>query len=197
MTNRQLLCAVTLVVGAASIGCRNSAKTTQSTSTPSPTAPAQPREPMPTTAPPQLTGKMPSPGKHVDQPPDLATMVPVKPFQLKPPAAFTADQLPDEAVEFRFAGKAGQMLRVRVGTYRVRIQPPGGGATLEHGWDLAGNWFMNFQKPARIACCTPHGRPNRALNSNFFPTTTQWSTRVSNQRICPSISANLRKTRNS
>src|SRR5260370_16584541 len=150
MTNRQLLCAVTLVVGAASIGCRNSAKPTQPTSNPSPTATAQPREPMPTTAPPQLTGKMPSPGKHVDQPPDLATMVPVKTFQIKPPAAFTADQLPDEAVEFRFAGKAGQMLRVRVGTYAVGLQPPGGGATLEHGSALAGNSLINFHKPPPI-----------------------------------------------
>src|SRR5260370_1589227 len=112
MTNRQLLCAVTLVVGAASIGCRNSAKTTQSTSNPSPTATAQPREPMPTTAPPHLTGKMPSPGKHVDQPPDLATMVPVKTFQIKPPAAFTADPLPHARVGVRFARTAGHMFRV-------------------------------------------------------------------------------------
>lgn len=96
MTNRQLLCAVALVVLAATIGCKNSAKAGQSTPTPSPT----PAVAMPTAR----SSATPTP------PPTVL----VTPIHVTPPASFNADQLPPGRVQFAVSGRAGQVLLMKV-----------------------------------------------------------------------------------
>jgi hypothetical protein len=71
-------------------------------------------------------------------------MIPVKTFQVMPPASFSGPQLSKgSAAEFQIPGNAGQFLRVKVDEiFRVLVQPPGkDAAELKPGGDSAGNWF--------------------------------------------------------
>lgn len=189
-----------LALLAALTGCRDSAKTSASNSASSQGSSSRVQQPAPVApkpAPPSVKTPKAIP-THEPPPPPMDNMVPVKTFEIQPPAAFTADQLPkDEAVEFHFAGRAGQMLRVRVGSYRVRIQPLGGGSPLNHGWDSAGNWFYGLPETGtyRVLYAPWHTTPG--IKFEFLPDNDRWPTRVSNPSRSLSISARLPKIRNS
>jgi hypothetical protein len=58
-------------------------------------------------------------------PVDLATVTPVKTFQVKPPISFSSDQLPSTGVsEFTFDAKAGQYLQLIIEQDRNRLSNP-------------------------------------------------------------------------
>jgi len=70
-------------------------------------------------------------------------MVPVKTFQVKPPASFGADQIPlGSAVEFDIQGAAGRFLSVDGNElYRTLVQLRGSSSELSRGGDNQGKWF--------------------------------------------------------
>src|SRR5262249_25967665 len=86
----------TLALFTATIGCHNSNTPPRGGPAALPTPTAQVHEPAPT-------------------PSAQAEAVPAAPIQVKPPASFTHDQLPQsEPVHFTVAGSAGQFLHVKV-----------------------------------------------------------------------------------
>lgn len=92
-----LLFASILMVATAMAGCRNSAKTAAPAPTASPTPAAQVKQPVPAPS----------------QPAAQADAAPASPIQVKPPASFSADQLPQGRVEFALAGSSGQFLLMK------------------------------------------------------------------------------------
>jgi hypothetical protein len=101
----------------------------------------------------------------------MDAMAPVKTFQLEPPAKFGADQLPrDQAVEFRFDGTAGQMLRVQANEpYRVRVQPSGDGSPLRQGWDSKGNAFYALPRTAEYQVLYAPWQSSPWIQFDFLP----------------------------
>src|SRR5262249_40990250 len=79
----------------------------------------------------------------VPKAPDIFTEPPVRTFQVKPPASFTGDQLPDSgSVEFQVAGTAGQILHVKLSdgwAPYVLVQTPVTADRLIPGGDNLGN----------------------------------------------------------
>jgi hypothetical protein len=136
-----LLLAWTLVLFTAAIGCRNANTATQARPTASPTPAAEAQKPAQT----------PTPSAQ-------AEAVPAAPIQVKPPASFTPDQLPqNQSVHFTVAGSAGQFLLVKVklgvGDPResVWVQPPGSTSgpldALQKGGDCSGDFIYALPQP--------------------------------------------------
>jgi hypothetical protein len=93
-----------------------------------------------------MQSKTPAPGKAASNAPapvPLASVTPVKSFQVQPPASFSNDQLPGNSpVEFQVQGRAGQVLVVEAPEiYRVLVRPPSDGGPLKVGGDNEGRWF--------------------------------------------------------
>jgi hypothetical protein len=136
MIPRILIFALHLWLLAAAIGCKDSPRAVE----PAPVV-VMPKPPVPKPNP-----VLPKAVLHLSPyapPPDLATMVPVRTFQVTPTASFTRDQLSEgSAVVFEVPANAGQLLSVAVSEARVRVQAPGAGtAVLEHGGDSEGHWL--------------------------------------------------------
>lgn len=114
MNSRLLQSLFTIAVLFCGSGCRKAATTASSTPTPAtsvrPVSQVQ-ASPQPEPSP-QIAATVEAVGKPD---PDLDTAVPVKTFEVKPPAAFDSDQFPQQgAFEFKIAGKAGQVLHVKL-----------------------------------------------------------------------------------
>jgi hypothetical protein len=101
-----LLFILALALLIAAIGCRNSAKSAPSAPAGSPTPSKQAQTAVPTPG-------VPKPAPHTGSRPDLTTLVPVKIFQVKPPASFSGDELPEGPIEFTLAGSAGELLLMK------------------------------------------------------------------------------------
>src|SRR6266700_774397 len=142
-----------LVLLFALIGCKKSSTTAPPAAAASPT-PAQAQKSAPPATPKPYT-------ISTKPPPDLGAMIPVKTFQVKPPASFTPDQFPqDGAVEFLVPGSAGQALLVKLTEVGTHSDPYGmasrarlevrfldvGSPALEPGGDASGNWLYTLSQ---------------------------------------------------
>jgi hypothetical protein len=132
--NLGVLSAFVLAMGAAVVGWTDPAKN-PSINTPNTVLPSN-----------QKTGSLsstPTSKATTKNRPPLAGMVPVKTFNVNPPASFTGNQLPqDGATEFLIQGKAGQVLYVKQNEVGVEIlvqSPSAGSPRLTPGGDYHGN----------------------------------------------------------
>lgn len=168
------LSAWTLAVLVMAVGCRDSVKTSApssvsaqaSSSRAQEAASVAPKGAQSTNA----VAKTPIP-THEPPPPPMDAMVPIKTFEIQPPATFASDQLlQDGGVEFHFSGSAGRILRVRSEQlYRVRVQPPGGGSALKPGWDSTGNWFFGLPKTGMYFVLYAPWKRTPGIQFDFLP----------------------------
>jgi len=141
MTRRFFL-PIKLTLALLSIGCRNSAKTTQASSTPSPAPTAQVQKTAPPTARPAQT-----------------QVPPGSPIPVMPPASFSAEQVNGQATQFIVQGHQGQFLRVKVNgeggdpTDSVSVQPMSGNPrfldAIRKGGDCSGNFVYSLPETGK------------------------------------------------
>lgn len=148
MKNRLLLLLFTIALLFCGSGCRRSAPAASFTPTPAPSAtPAAQTQASPQQ---QVAATVDAVGKPD---PDLETAVPVKIFEVKPPASFGSDQFPEQgAFEFKIAGTAGQALHVKLdhGWYEYALVEPLGDSKrlMIPGGDELGNRLYVLPKTA-------------------------------------------------
>ena len=146
MTERLLVSFFTAALLVSVSGCKKAASFISPSPSPTPTAtPVAQAQ-----ASPQIVAAV----KAVGGPePDLETAVPLKTFQVKPPASFGSDQFREQgAYEFKIAGTAEQVLHVKLdhGWYEyASVEPLGDSKQLMiPGGDELGNRLYVFPKTA-------------------------------------------------
>lgn len=166
MTDRLLLFVFIAALFLSASGCKSSRETTSTTATPQPTpaiTAAKPAQKAPAVA------KAP---KVWEQPPDLESGVPVKTFQVEPPASFTSAQVPDNGiVEFRLTAKAGQVLHLRMHEDEwypyLLVQGPGiGPRGVTPGGDSEGNRLYTLPETGTYTVVGQHAATQGTNENN-------------------------------